>query len=217
MRNIFIPVLFLVISGCGRKEAGPFTTGSRFSYATSYTSPDGRITRYDTLDLTIGEKDITNYKNGVKKVKWENTRHDYYQVRSIDVGEDKVELQLPLNYRGFDHERIAIAGHPTVMLNAEPDHTLTEMKEYKGAYGALNGKIISQRTQYLRDTSIDFDGTMLPCELYIKYNSSHKDPLGQYKAIYTYNASYGFVTMNYYYPDNKHISMRLVDVALNRP
>jgi hypothetical protein len=217
MRYILILTLFIIICGCGNEKTGPFTTGSRFSYATYYTSPDRRMTRYDTLSFTIEEKDITNYKKGIKKIKWENTRHDYYQFRDIDVEEDRVELQLPLNYKGFDYEQIAIAGHPGVFIDAPQDHTAKEIKEYKEAYGSLNGRTIAQNTRYLRDTSIDFDGTMLSCQLYVKYNSSQRDTLGQYRTVYTYNDRYGFITMNYYYPDNKHISMRLIDVAIKRP
>ncbi len=116
--------------------------GSRFSYATYYTSPDGRITRYDTLGFTIEKKDITNYKQGIKKIRWENTRHDYYQFRDIDVEEDHIELQLPLNYKGFDYDKIAIAGHPTFFINADQSSTVKEAKEFKEAYTSLNGKKI---------------------------------------------------------------------------
>ena len=73
---------------------------------------------------------------------------------------------------------------------------------------------IFQKTRYLRDTSVEFDGEMLPCRLYQKYNSSQTGKLGQYKVLYTYNPEYGFITLDYFYPTNKQISLRLVDVVV---
>ena len=89
------------------------------------------------MDFTIEEADITNYNAAVKKIKWENTRHDYFQRRSMTVEEDKVELQLPLNYVGFDNEFISVAGHPLALLTTPPGAVFNEKREYKESYGRL--------------------------------------------------------------------------------
>jgi hypothetical protein len=213
-RYIYLLGLLLLLQACKEEEKPPFTIGSRFSYATAYTYADGRITRHDTLDLTLVEPDITNYNAELKKIKWENTRHDYYQIRNMTVAADKVELQLPLNYVGFDNELIAVAGHPLALLGVPEGAVFNEKKVYQEAYGKLDSMTIFQKTRYLRDTSVEFDGEMLPCRLYLKCNSSGTGTLGRYKMQYTFSPQYGFITLDYFYPNEKHISLRLVDVVV---
>ncbi len=213
-KQIYVTVLLLVLAGCSEEEKPPFTTGSRFTYATAYTYAEGRITRHDTLSFTIEEPDITSYSTAFKRIKWENTRHDYFQVRNMTVEEDRVELQLPLNYVGFDNELIAVAGHPLALTAAPEKHVFNEKKEFEDAYGSLDSTIIYQKTKYLRDTAISFDGQMLPCRLFIKYNASDVEKLGRYKIQYTYNPQYGFLSIDYFYPNEKHISLILIDVAI---
>jgi len=207
-------VLCMMLGSCKEKETPPFTTGSVFVYATAYTTPDRRITKYDTLSFTILKKDITAYTLNLKKVRWENTRHDYYQVRGLNTRDGIVELQLPLNYRGFDNELISVAGHPTVSLTGGPGYTLEEEDKYVKGYGSLSGLTIKQQTKDLRDTAVIFDGESLPCRLLQRGNLSHTQQFGKYNLFFTYNPTYGFITMNYYYPDGKHISLRLIDVTI---
>jgi hypothetical protein len=206
----------LMLSSCGGSEEAPFTTGSRFSYATTYTSAGGRVTKFDTLSFTIEPADITSFSLDLKKIRWQNTQKDYYQLRGLNVRDGIVELQLPTNYKGFSNELIAVPGHPTVSATGAQGTTLEDEDNYLKGYGVLSGLTIKQRAQYLRDTSISFDGQPLPCRLYERYNVSHRGRFGRYRMRYAYNPIYGFVTIECLYPQGKHISMRLTDVAIKR-
>jgi hypothetical protein len=206
--------LLLLIAGCSKEEKPPFTIGSGFSYATAFTTFAERITKHDTLTFTIQEHDITSYSPGRKKIRWENTRHDYYQVRSMDADEKIIELQLPLNYNGFANEEVAAAGHLLIIPGAAPGDTLIKETPYNEAYGRLRGYTIIHRIQYLRDTAILFDGQELKCQLWESRNTNYVKVFGLYSVEYTYNTDYGFVTMNYNYADGKKINMQLVDIAI---
>lgn len=199
---------------CKKEEKLPFTIGSRFSYAASYTTTEERITKYDTLTVTILEHDITSYSPGRKKIRWENTRHDYYQLRNLNADEKITELQLPTNYIGFANELVAIPGHPLVMPSAAPGDTIGKENDYKSGYSTLNGYKIKHHTTYLRDTSILFDGEELKCQLWESHNTSGIKQFGRYSVVYTYSPAYGFITLNYYYPDRKRVTMQLVDIAI---
>ncbi len=207
-------LLVTTLCGCKEEEKAPFTTGSSFAYATAYTSPDGRKTKYDTLRFTIQERDITSYALDLKKIRWENTRHDYYQIRGLNTKDNMVELQLPINYAGFENENMAIAGHPTVSLSGSPVYTMESEDTYVKGYGALAGLTMKQHSAYLRDTSVEFDGELLRCQLLVRYNTSHLDTFGRYYLTFTYNPTYGFMTMDYRYPNGRHITFRLIDVEI---
>lgn len=214
MDRLLYICLLLFVAGCSKEEKPPFTIGSRFSYATSFTTTE-RITKHDTLTFIVQEHDITSYSPGRKKIRWENTRHDYYQVRSLDADGKIIELQLPLNYLGFANEEIATAGHPFIIPGATPGDTLIKESPYNEAYGRLSGYTIRYRIAYLRDTSILFDGQELKCQLWESRNTNYIKLFGSYAVEYTYNTDYGFITMNYYYPDGKRINMQLVDIAIH--
>lgn len=207
-------LLLATLCGCKEQEKAPFTTGSSFAYAVAYTTPDGRKTQYDTLRYTIQQRDITSYALDLKKIRWENTRHDYYQVRGLNTEDDMVELQLPINYRGFENENIAIAGHPTVSLTGGAGYTMDAEDTYLKGYGKLSGLTVKQHSAYLRDTTIDFDGKHVTCRLLERYNTSHRDTFGRYYLVFTYNPTYGFMTMDYNYPNGRHITFRLIDVEI---
>jgi hypothetical protein len=203
----------LLAAGCKKEEKAPFTNGSRFSYATSYTTTEERITKYDTLSFTIEGPDITNPDR--KEIRWENTRHDYYQIRGLNTEGDIIELQLPVNYGGYANEQVAIAGHLIVAITAQPGDTLNKENKYQNGYGKLNGLSITQHVTYLRDTSIFFDGEELVCRLLESHNISQTKTLGKYSIVYTYNPEYGFITMDFFYPNKKRISLQLADIAIN--
>ncbi|MBL7719370.1 MAG: hypothetical protein JNL72_11080 [Flavipsychrobacter sp.] len=207
-------ITLVLLTSCEQPERAPFTTGSQFVYATSYTSSGGRKTQYDTLVFTIQERDITTYSPDLKKIKWENTRHNYYQFRGLNTKDGIVALQLPINYRGFDQELIAVAGHPTVSLNQPAGYSLDKVNTYTDGYGLLTGRTITQRIKDVKDTSILFDGVLLDCRQLQSHNISPHDSLGQFILHYTYNPAYGFITLNYQYPSGKRISMRLIDVSI---
>lgn len=216
LKHLFHIALYsLFLTGCGKEENLPFTTGSRFSYAISYTTSREGIVKLDTLTFIIDEHDITSYSPGKKKIRWENTRHDYSQVRSLNADEKLIELQLPVNYSGFANEQIVIPGHPLVKPLAIIGDTLNEETKYETGFGSLNGSALIQHARYLRDTSIVFDSEELRCQVWESHNISHPN-LGSYYVIYTYEPNYGFITMNYYYPDNKRITMQLVDISIVR-
>ncbi len=207
-------LLLAALGSCKEEEKVPFTTGSSFVYATTYTTPDGRKTKHDTLSFTIQKRDITSYALDLKKIRWENTRHDYYQIRGLNTKDEMVELQLPINYAGFENENMAIAGHPTVSLSGGNGYSMESEDTYVKGYGKLSGLTMKQRSVYLRDTSVEFDGGLLRCQLLERYNTSHIDTFGRYYVAFTYNPTYGFMTMDYKYPNGRHITLRLIDVEI---
>lgn len=209
----YISLIVLCLAGCKKEEKLPFTTGSRFSYAVSYSTTREGIVKHDTLTFTIEEHDVTSYSPGKKKIKWENTRHDYSQLRSLNADEKFIELQLSVNYSGFTNERIVISGHPLVKPLATIGDTLNKETRYETGFGLLNGLSLVQRATYLRDTTMLFDGEELKCQLWESHNISLTH-LGTYRIAYTYHPGYGFITMDYYYPDKKRIALQLVDISI---
>ncbi len=209
----YISLFILLLAGCKKEEELPFTTGSRFSYALSYTTTREGIVKYDTLTFSIEKHDITSSSPGKKEIKWENTRHDYEQIRSLNADEDHIELQLPVNYSGFANEQIVISGHPLVKPLAAVGDTLNGETKYDAGFGVLNGLKLMQHATYLRDTSIVFDGEALKCQVWESHNISQLQ-LGRYSVVYTYHPNYGFITMDHYYPNKKRITMQLVDISI---
>ena len=198
--------------GCNAQDGIPYQKGTAFHYKVIADSAGFELNR-DTLIMEIKGKNFIGALLGFNFVQWSSkTIPSYSEKRGINIEENSVEIQTPLNVPYMDKENAVIAPYPSFNDDASINTVFTSTHRMALSYGKLAGKTLIQKSTVKDSTQCPYKGEELLCKVREGYNESHQDQYGKYQSITYYHKDYGFVMIKLIYPNEKEIRFELVEI-----
>jgi len=193
-------------------ESIPYQVGQTYYFKVIVQEADSTITKTDTLSMTIRKKGVFGTLFGMNMANWSSESYpNITQKRGININEGSVQIQMPTVYDYLGNENIVIAGYPTFSENMKIGYTSEEKHKFVKGYGKLSGKNITQFSTVVDSINYFFSNDKLFCKVSEGKNLDMVEEFGQYKIRTLYSTEYGFMKIEYVYPDGKQIFIELIE------
>ncbi|HLS31264.1 MAG TPA: hypothetical protein VK021_10435 [Flavobacteriaceae bacterium] len=216
MRSKTLTVLFsiiLVISCQSQNTETPYKVGNSYLYKVTVKDSNSEVIIIDTLKFTIKKKGVIGGIFGMNMAEWTSAKSpDNKQERGINIDKNSVEIQPPAGFDYLENENIVIAGYPSFSAEMLVGSTSESDHFFPKSYGKLAGKELKQHKVVRDSAEVKFKEEMINCKVTAYKNLSLIDEFGQYHLKAFYNNEYGFIRMDYTYPNEKELRFQLVDI-----
>jgi len=219
-KSTFLTFILSVLSmtSCQSQNSTiPYKVGQSYLFQVTVTDSNSTILQTDTLTMTIKNKGLIGSIFGMNMADWKSRKFtDNDQERGVNLESDLVEIQMPIQYDYLENENIVIAGYPSYSKSMLIGYTSKSDHQFVKGYGKLAGKKLKQYKTLSDSSMVQFQNDSIKCKVAEYKNLSAIEEYGLYKLKTFYNAEYGFVKMNYKYPNGKVIDFELIEIK-NEP
>ena len=205
--------LLLIIACQNQNETIPYKIGQSYMYKVIVSDTNSTVLQIDTLTLLIKSKGFIGGLLGFNLANWKSTKFkEGDQERGINLESEFVEIQVPTNYDYLENENIVIAGYPSYSKSMLTGYTSESEHQFIKGYGKLSNTKLMQ-FKIIKDSSmVKFQNDSFMCQVAEYKNTSGIEKYGLYKLKSFYNNEYGFLKMEYKYPNGKVIDFILITV-----
>lgn len=217
--TILTIILFVLsITSCQSQDSSiPYKVGQSYLFKITVIDSNSTILQVDTLTMSIKKKGLIGGLLGMNMAEWKSSIYtDNIQKRGINLESDLVEIQMPIKYDYLENENIVIAGYPSYSKSMLIGYTSESDHQFVTGYGKLAGKKLKQYKTLLDSSMVQFQNDSINCKVAEYKNLSAIEEYGLYKLKTFYSTEYGFIKMNYEYPNGKTIKFKLIEIK-NEP
>lgn len=214
VKKIFVTGLCFSFLACSASQSGeiPYRKGTTFYFEATVDSA-GKQIAHDTLVMEIKGKKFIGALLGLNFVQWSSKNiPDYSEKRGINISDNSVQIQTPLNVPYMEYENAVIAPYPSFSASTNVNSEITTTHRMALSYGKLGGKTFEQKAAVKDSTQCNYKEEQLSCKVREGHNASHQEKYGKYQSITHYHEDYGFVMIKFVYPNGKEIRLELVEI-----
>ena len=204
----------LSLIACQNQNANiPYKVGQSYIYQVTVSDSNSTILQIDTLTMIVKNKGLIGGILGLNMADWKSTKFkEGDQERGINLESEFVEIQVPTNYDYLENENIVIAGYPSYSKSMLTGYTSESEHQFIKGYGKLSNTKLMQ-FKIIKDSSkVKFHNDSFMCQVAEYNNITGAEKYGLFKLKSYYNNEYGFLKMEYKYPNGKVIDFILIAI-----
>jgi hypothetical protein len=215
-KSTFLTLIFSILSmtSCQSQDlAIPYKVGQSYLFKVTVTDSNSSILQTDTLTMTIKNKGLIGNILGIYMANWKSSKFtDNNQERGVNLESDLVEIQMPIEYNYLENENLVIAGYPSFSKSMLFGFTTESDHQFVKGYGKLSGNRLKQFKTLSDSSMVQFQNDSFLCKVAEYKNLSGIEEYGLYKLKSFYSTEYGFLRMDYEYPNGKIIEFELIEI-----
>ena len=217
LSKIFASFIFFGLTlSCSSPSSSPsipYQTGQSYQFKTTVLDSNSTVLIVDTLTLTIHKKGIIGALLGMNMAKWTSVKYPYQkETRGVNLTANSVDIQMPLQFDFLENENIVIAGYPSFSNSMAIGTTTISNHHFPKSYGKLAGNEIDQYKIVVDSAIASYKGQPVPTQVAQYKNLTGVHKFGAYELQTFYSTEFGFLKMNYTYPNHKTITFELIDI-----
>lgn len=212
MNKIILIFFLITLIACAQYQEGQiYQKGRIWNYTYSFDSANGQISSGKII-MTCGKMNFSAFISGYKPIQYEYTSDNgkVFETTSVDENETDIFLHPPrLEQFAFAQ----VPPMPSISLPVQQKTTWTgTLTVVKAAYKKANGKKIQSKSKISGKENFKLGDKDIECWVIEGENTSHHDELGKFSCKYLFNEVYGFVKLEYFKPNNEHLTISLDEV-----
>lgn len=210
---LFIIFILLSCNSFDSQSSTPYKAGQIYRFDVEMNSTIDESEIVDTLILEIKNRGVLGNLLGMNMSEWRSTNNpNYKEERGINITSDFIELQMPMQLDYLENENIIIAGYPSFFQNMPTGSYSESEHHFPESYGKLAGQVLKQYKVIIDSAEIEFNNKTYRCKVSNYENMNAIDEFGLYQMRTYYSEQHGFLKILYEYPNNKRISLNLIDI-----
>lgn len=204
----------LSITACKNQDTTiPYKVGQSYIYQVTVSDTNSTILQIDTLTMIIKNKGLIGGILGLNMADWKSTKFkEGDQERGINLDLEFVEIQVPTHYDYLENENIVIAGYPSYSKSMLTGYTSESEHQFVKGYGKLTNTKLMQFKKITDSSMVKFQNDSFMCQVAEYNNITGTEKYGLFKLKSFYNNKYGFLKMEYKYPNGKLIDFILIAI-----
>ena len=215
MTKLWTLLLSLISTIACQNQAAtiPYKVGQSYIYKVTVSDTNSTILQIDTLTMKIKNKGLIGGILGLNMADWKSAKFkEGDQERGINLESEFVEIQIPTNYDYLENENIVIAGYPSYSKSMLTGYTSESEHLFVKGYGKLSNTKLIQFKKITDSSMVKFQNHSFKCQVAEYNNLTETEKYGLFKLKTFYNNEYGFLKMEYKYPNGKLIDFILIAV-----